>query len=236
MTSPIEIDKKLQVTVRFFALYRERAGRGHTTIELPSGATVAEAVAEIRRRFPKLAPDSVEIVAAVNAEYAPHDALLNEGDLLALIPPVSGGSSMIEITHHPLNPDEVTAKVRKDTNGGVVTFLGTTRSFFEGRSVLYLEYEAYPDMALNQMEDIGRDIQAKWGIEDIAASHRIGRVDIGEISLVVAVASPHRKEAFHACHEFVDRLKQTVPIWKKEYFEDGSRWVACEDHEQAPAH
>ena len=172
---------------------------------------MAEAVAEIRRRFPKLAPGSVEIVAAVNAEYAPHDTLLNEGDLLALIPPVSGGSSMIEITHHPLNPDEVTAKVRKDTNGGVVTFLGTTRSFFEGRSVLYLEYEAYPDMALNQMEDISRDIQAKWGIEDIAASHRIGRVDIGEISLVVAVASPHRKEAFHACHEFVDRLKQTVP-------------------------
>ena len=236
MTSPIEIDKKLQVTVRFFALYRERAGRDQTAIDLPAGATVAEAVAEVRRRFPGLAPDSVEIVAAVNAEYAPHDTILNEGDHLALIPPVSGGSSMIEITDRPLDPETVTAKVRKDTNGGVVTFLGTTRSFFEGRRVLYLEYEAYLDMAQQQMEEISRDLQAKWSIEDMAVSHRIGRVDIGEISLVVAVASPHRKEAFHACHEFVDRLKQTVPIWKKEYFEDGSRWVACEDHEHAPAH
>ena len=138
---------------------------------------------------------------------------------------------MIEITRDPLRPEEVTAKVRKDTNGAVVTFLGTTRMFAEGRRVTYLEYEAYEEMALKELEKIRTEIQSKWNVEDIAISHRIGRVDIGEISLVVAVASPHRKEAFYACHEAVDRLKETVPIWKKELFEDGYHWVACEDHE-----
>ena len=139
---------------------------------------------------------------------------------------------MIEITRQPLKPEEITAKVRKDTNGAVVTFLGVTRLFAEGKKVLHLEYEAYEEMALKEMEKIRQEIQSEWNIEDIAIAHRIGRVDIGEISLVVAVASPHRKEAFNACHRAVDRLKETVPIWKKELFEDGYHWVACEEHEQ----
>ena len=138
---------------------------------------------------------------------------------------------MIELTHDILDPEKVTAKVRKDTNGAVVTFLGTTRNDFQGRRVLTLEYEAFEEMAVKKLEEIRREIQAEFSIEDIAISHRIGTVPIGEVSLVVAVASPHRVEAFHACHRAVDRLKETVPIWKKEVFEDGSRWVACEDHE-----
>ena len=140
---------------------------------------------------------------------------------------------MIEITHQPLKPEETTAKVRKDTNGAVVTFLGTTRLFAEGKAVLYLEYEAYEEMALQEMEKIRQEIQSEWNIEDIAIAHRIGRVDIGQISLVVAVASPHRKDAFYACHRAVDRIKETVPIWKKEFFKDGYHWVACEHHEHA---
>ena len=138
---------------------------------------------------------------------------------------------MIELTYDVLDIERVTSLVQKDTNGAVVTFLGTTRNDFQGRRGLTLEYEAFEEMAVKKLEEIRREIQAEFSIEDIAISHRIGTVPIGEVSLVVAVASPHRVEAFHACHRAVDRLKETVPIWKKEVFEDGSRWVACEDHE-----
>ena len=137
----------------------------------------------------------------------------------------------IELTHNPLDPERVTSQVRRDTNGAVVTFLGTTRNNFQGKQVLSLEYEAYEEMALKKLGEVREELQAQCDLEDIAISHRIGTVPIGEVSLVVAVASPHRVEAFHACHRAVDRLKETVPIWKKEVFEDGSRWVACEDHE-----
>ena len=221
----------MKVNAHFFALYRERAGLRELAVELEASATVSQLVEEIRRLFPDLAPPTVDIVVAVNAEYACPDMRLHDGDSIALIPPVSGGEDMIEITRQPLKAEEITAKVRKDTNGAVVTFLGTTRLFAEGRRVLSLEYEAYEEMALKELEKIRREIQSEWNIEDIAISHRIGRVDIGEISLVVAVASPHRKEAFLACHQAVDRLKETVPIWKKEMFEDGYHWVACEGHE-----
>ncbi len=141
---------------------------------------------------------------------------------------------MIEITYQPLDPDRITARVRQDTNGAVVTFLGTTRIYSEGKRVVKLEYEAYEDMALRKLEEIRQEMRAEFGVEDVAIAHRIGPVDIGQISLVVAVASPHRKEAFFACHKVVDRVKEIVPIWKKEVFEDGSRWVACQDHEFAP--
>ena len=141
---------------------------------------------------------------------------------------------MIELTHQPLDPEVVTAQVRRDTNGAVVTFLGTTRDNFEGKRVVTLEYEAFTEMAVKKLEEIRQQLKAEFGINDIAIAHRIGAVPIGEISLVVAVASPHRKEAFFACHAAVDRLKETVPIWTKEVYEDGSRWVACEDHEFAP--
>ena len=138
---------------------------------------------------------------------------------------------MIEVTQELLDPEAVTRKVVKDTNGAVVTFLGTTRDNFEGKRVVTLEYEAFEEMAVKKLEEIRQGLMAEFQIEDIAIAHRIGRVDIGQISLVVAVASPHRKEAFLACHEAVDRLKATVPIWKKEIYEDGSRWVACQDHD-----
>ena len=142
---------------------------------------------------------------------------------------------MLEITGQPLDPERVTNLVRKDGNGAVVTFLGTTRDNFEGKRVLRLEYEAYYDMALKKLEEICREMREEFGVEDVAISHRTGLVDIGQISLIVAVAAPHRKEAFYACHKVVDRVKEIVPIWKKEVYEDGSRWVACEDHEFSPS-
>ena len=137
---------------------------------------------------------------------------------------------MIEITDEVLDPEAITAAVRKDTNGAVVTFLGTTRRLTEGREVLHLEYEAYRPMADNQLTGIVREIKDRWSIEDVAISHRLGRLEIGEISLVVAVASPHRQAAFEACQYSVDRIKQVVPIWKKEFFQDGEVWVGSQEN------
>ena len=138
---------------------------------------------------------------------------------------------MIEITEQQLDREKITNLVRRDSNGAVVTFLGNTRDNFEGKDVIRLEYEAYVKMAVKKLEEIRQEMMQEFGIEDIAIAHRIGVVDIGETSLVVAVASPHRTEAFQACHKVVDRVKEIVPIWKKEVYTDGSRWVACEDHE-----
>ena len=140
---------------------------------------------------------------------------------------------MIVLTDEPLDPVAVTDAVRRDGNGAVVTFLGTTRDNFGGKTVTRLEYEAYDAMAVKKLREVRDSLRADYGIADIAIAHRTGRVDVGQISLVVAVASPHREAAFAACHEAVNRIKTVVPIWKKEWFADGSRWVACENHEFA---
>jgi molybdopterin synthase catalytic subunit len=132
---------------------------------------------------------------------------------------------MIEITDEPLDAQAITAGVRSETNGAVVTFLGTTRRLTRGREVLHLEYEAYRPMADSKLAEIAVEMRERWSVEDIAIAHRLGRLEVSEISLVVAVASPHRGEAFAACQYCVDRIKQTVPIWKKEFFEDGEVWV-----------
>ena len=136
---------------------------------------------------------------------------------------------MIYITTEPLNPQEVTDLVRKSSNGAVVTFLGTTRDFSEGRDVLYLEYEAYQPMAENMLRQIAQEIRDRWGIEDIAIAHRVGKLGIGDISLVVALASSHRKEAFEASEYAMDRIKTIVPIWKKEVFQGGEVWVGSHE-------
>lgn len=143
---------------------------------------------------------------------------------------------MIEITKNAIDPQPITASVRRDSNGAVVTFLGTTRRTSMGKTVLHLEYEAYAPMALKKLREIAAEITEKWRIEDISIVHRIGWLEIEDISLVVAIASPHRKEAFQACGYVVDRIKETVPIWKKEVFEDGQVWVGCQSHAvHAPA-
>ena len=141
---------------------------------------------------------------------------------------------MIVLTERPLDPEKFTAAVRRGTNGAVVTFLGTTRDNFEGKKVVTLDYEAFDEMALKKLEEVRGELMAEFGLDDVAIGHRTGLVAIGEISLVVAVGSPHRKDGFYACHKAVDRIKEVVPIWKKEVYEDGSRWVACEDHEFSP--
>ena len=136
---------------------------------------------------------------------------------------------MIYITSKPLNPQEVTDLVRRDSNGAVVTFLGTTRDFSEGRDVLYLEYEAYQPMAENMLREIAQEVLDRWGIEDMAIAHRVGKLEVGEISLVVALASPHRKDAFEASVYAMDRVKAVVPIWKKEVFQGGEAWIGNQE-------
>ena len=136
---------------------------------------------------------------------------------------------MIHITSEPLNPEAITNTVRKNSNGAVLTFLGITRNFSEGRNVLYLEYEAYQPMAQNMLLQIKSEVNAHWNIEDMAIAHRIGHLDVGDISLIVAIGSPHRKEALEASEYAIDRIKQIVPIWKKEVFEGGEEWLGDED-------
>jgi molybdopterin synthase catalytic subunit len=138
---------------------------------------------------------------------------------------------MILVTHDKLDPEELTKTVQKDTNGAVITFLGVTRRYNQGKEVRYLEYEAYLPMARIKLDEIAQEIQHRWNITDVAIGHRIGHLEIGEISLVVAIGSPHREKAFEASKYAVDRLKQTVPIWKKEVFADGEVWIG---HQEDP--
>ena len=140
---------------------------------------------------------------------------------------------MIEITREPIEPEAVTARVRKGSNGAVVTFLGSTRDTTDDRKVLYLEYEAYRPMADNKLAEIADEMRARWPVVEVAIAHRLGRLEIGDISLVVAVGSPHRRDAFAACQYSVDRIKQIVPIWKKEFFEGGEVWVGSQDGARA---
>lgn len=135
----------------------------------------------------------------------------------------------IQITHAPLCPDAVAARVKRDSNGAVVTFLGVTRDSTADRRVLHLEYEAYRPMADNQLARIAAEIADRWGIQDVAIAHRLGRLEVGDISLIVAIASPHRAPAFEACAYAIDRIKQIVPIWKKEFFEGGEVWVGSQE-------
>lgn len=136
---------------------------------------------------------------------------------------------MIEVTEKPLNPEHITNLVRRDSHGAIVIFLGTVRDNSLGKKVLFLQYEAYREMAEKKLREITDEIKKRWGLDQVAISHRIGHMNVGEISLVIAIGSPHRKEAFAACEYAVDRIKQIVPIWKKETFEDGECWVEKEE-------
>lgn len=132
---------------------------------------------------------------------------------------------MIEITRNPIEPQAIVNKVRKSAYGAVVTFLGTIRDNSEGKKVLHLEYDAYPEMAKKKLGEVAAEIKARWGLEDVAIVHRIGRIEVGDIALVIAIGAPHRREAFQACQYAIDRIKEVVPIWKKEFYDEGSAWI-----------
>jgi molybdopterin converting factor subunit 1 len=209
----------LRITVRLFAGLRERAGTAEREVDLPEGALVSDVWEALG-----LGEEPAGLVYAINRAYVERDRPLREGDEVALIPPVSGGA--FRLTEEPIDLDAVIAEVADERAGAIATFLGTTRVESRGRTVLHLEYEAYAGMAEQVMEDIARELKHKHDLCEVAITHRVGRVGIGETSVAIAVSAPHRHAALAACHEAIDTLKQIVPLWKKEVYEGGEEWIA----------
>jgi molybdopterin synthase catalytic subunit len=210
--------QSMQVSVRLFAGLRERAGTGARQLELSDGATLADVWRELG-----LGEEPAGLLYAVNKRYAEASTAIADGDVVALIPPVSGGD--FRLTGEPLSLDAVVREVGRDDAGAIAAFLGTVRNRSRGRDVLYLEYEAYEGMAEETMAELARELAGRHELTAIAIHHRVGRVDIGEPSVAIAVSSAHRAAALAACKEAIDTLKQTVPLWKKEVYEGGEEWV-----------
>ena len=206
------------MVVRLFAGLRERAGTGERRLELPEGSRVADVWALL-----KLGKQPGGLLYAVNREYAAADTPLSAGDEVALIPPVSGGA--FTLSEEPLDPAAVIREVSDPRAGGIATFIGTTRVESRGRTVHYLDYEAYGGMAEQVMAELAEELKRKHDLCELAIAHRIGRVDIGEPSVVIAASAPHRAAALAACQEAIDTLKETVPLWKKEVYEGGEEWI-----------
>lgn len=218
----------MRLTVQLFANLAEICGARQIELcDLPQPLTAELVMDAFVDRFPGLGPMRDSIMFAVNAEYVSLDHPVCASDEVALIPPVSGGADdpFFRITREPLDPTEIHELVRSDAAGAVSLFLGIVRNNNLGRDVGYLEYDAYPAMATKIMRRIADEIRERWDVLDIAMHHRIGRLEIGEASVVVAVASAHRGEGIEACHYGIDRLKAIVPIWKKEVWSDGEEWI-----------
>lgn len=224
------MSKKVRITALLFGQAREIAGAQSVELELAHPATVESAFAALKQNHPKLAAMERSLLFAVNEEYATRTSELSENDRLAILPPVSGGESddIFEITREPIDIPRLRARLLTGESGAVVIFDGIARNNTKGRRTLYLEYEGYTEMALKMLEQIGREVREQWEINRIGIIHRLGRIEISESSVVIVVASAHRKVAFEACRYAIDRLKKIVPIWKKEYFEDGAVWVEGE--------
>src|SRR5690349_15331276 len=205
----------MPVTVRLFAGLRESAGWSSRELE---AATVADVWPQLG-----LGDEPAGLLYAVNKAYAGRDTALADGDEVALIPPVSGGA--FRLTDEPIDPSAVIREVTTPEAGGIATFIGTTRVHSRGRTVHYLDYEAYGGMAEAVMAQLADELKRKHELCEVAIAHRIGRVDIGELSVVIAVSAPHRAAALAACQEAIDTLKQTVPLWKKEVYEGGEEWI-----------
>jgi len=204
--------------VRLFAGLRERAGMGENEMELPEGARAREVWDLL-----EFGPEPAGLAYAVNRQYVDRDHALSDGDELAIIPPVSGGA--FRLVDGPIDVSAVLAEVDSDSAGAVASFVGTVRARSRDRDVLYLQYEAYEGMAEEVMAQLAGVLKVKYDLTEVAMTHRVGRVDVGEASVTIAVSAPHRQDALAACAEAIDTLKHTVPLWKKEVYEGGEEWV-----------
>ena len=205
----------MPVTVRLFAGLRERAGWARREVEAATVADIWQAL--------ELGDEPGGLLYAVNKEYATPDRALADGDEVALIPPVSGGAFLL--SDEPLSLDRVVDEVRDEQAGAIATFTGTTRIASRGRTVTHLDYEAYEGMAERVMAEIAEGLQSRYELSAVAIHHRVGRVGIGETSVVIAVSAPHRRDALAACKDVIDELKERVPLWKKEVYSDGEEWI-----------
>jgi molybdopterin synthase catalytic subunit len=220
----------MQVVVRLFGSLREASGAKELAVSLAPGASVADLFALLAASQPAFAQLRAKLRVAVNQDVVGFERVLAEGDEVAFLPPVSGGSEPRRcwISEQPLDTGAVVQRVLGPDAGGIVTFVGTVRDASRGHAIRHLEYEAYPEMAEREMQKICDEAAAQWPGARVAVAHRVGHLPIGEIAVVVAAAAPHRAEAFAACRYTIDTLKQRVPIWKKEFATGGEYWV--EDH------
>jgi len=243
----------VRIRVLFFGVLRDIVGLREDSLDVPEGGHVSTVFEHYASKFPRLREVSSSIVLALNQQFSEPTAPLADGDEVAFLPPVSGGSGaflqeivdpaghFFAITRDPIDGRALVKRLQQDHDGAVVTFDGVTRNNTKGRATRYLEYECYEGMAIKMMAQIGREIAARTteagSISRIGIIHRLGKLEIGEASVVVVATSPHRKAAFEAALEGINRLKRLVPIWKKEYFADGEVWVEGEwDESVTKAH
>ncbi len=235
----------MHVRVFAFGILKEWLGPDAAEIELPEGSTVGSLLEHLRARLPDRAPKQAlrGIAVGVNAEYAQAAHILHDGDEVGLLPPVSGGTARpanplderrgeegvsVALTRESINADRIIALAKSGEDGAVVVFDGIVRNHSRGRRTLHLDYEAYDEMAVNQMRELGKKARERFGVNQVTMVHRLGRLEIGETSVLIVVASAHRSAAFEACRWLIDTVKQTVPIWKKETFADGAVWAPGE--------
>ncbi len=227
----------MQIRVLFFGMLKDVTGRSSDSLDLPEHSTLHDLLAHYQLQIPRLKPIAASLAMSINREYAPPESLLKSGDEVALLPPVSGGSGQLDSVADPahnhyaaivgqaIDTQVLLERIKQSDDGAAVVFEGVVRNHTRGRRTLYLDYEAYPEMALKQMELLAQQALSKFLVRDVAIAHRIGRLQVGETSVAIVVASAHRTAAFEACRWLIDTLKRTVPIWKKEYFEDGAVWA-----------
>ncbi len=232
----------MRVRVLFFGMLKEMAGRPAEEIDLQDGASVRDVLAHYEAKVTDLRRSLPFVAIAVNQQYAGPDTKLNANDEVALLPPVSGGLDgdlydpkarlHARLVRATIETQVTVQNLRRGEDGAVLAFEGVVRNQTRGRKTMYLEYEAYEEMALAQLEKLAAESLEKFQVRAVAIVHRLGRLEIGETSVLIAVASAHRAAAFEACRWLIDTLKRTVPIWKKEFFEDGAVWA---DGEPFPA-
>jgi molybdopterin converting factor subunit 1 len=235
----------MRVKVLFFGMLKDMTGHSEAHLELPPNSYLSSVFQHYAADFPELNTFAHSIVMARNHEFSPLSTPIEDGDEIAFLPPVSGGSGphleindpaghYFALTREPIDSRALAARVQRPSDGAVVVFEGIVRDNTKGRATKFLDYECYEAMALKLMAEIGREIAASHAIGRIAMVHRLGRMDIGEASVVIVASAPHRKPAFDAALEGINRLKKTVPIGKKEHFADGEVWVEGEWDEKTP--
>jgi molybdopterin converting factor subunit 1 len=234
----------MHARVLFFGMLKEIAGRAAENAEFPEGADLQSVFERYASQFPKFRQLAASIVVAHNQEFAPLSTALRDGDEVAFLPPVSGGigeplendadGHYFAITCNVIDTKALVARLQSGAEGAVVIFEGTVRNNTKGRPTLCLDYDCYEPMALKMMAQIGRELAASHEVSRVAMVHRLGRILVGEVSVAVVVAAPHRKPAFDAALEGINRLKKLVPIWKKEHFVDGEVWVEGEWDRNVP--
>jgi molybdopterin synthase catalytic subunit len=231
----------MRVRILFFGMLKDLLVKASDSVEVADGSSVRDMLTEYARGFPQLKEALPSLAVAVNQHYAVPETVLKQGDEVALLPPVSGGTAgetlvgrrrHASIVREPIDSAQILGAIKRGDDGAAVVFEGVVRNQTRGRKTLYLDYEAYEEMALQQMEALAEQAVDRFQVRDVAVVHRLGRLEIGETSVLIVAASAHRAAAFEACRWLIDTLKQKVPIWKKEYFEDGAVWA---DGEPFPA-